>query len=554
MSAGVRRVRAMCVAFAAAGGVCLASPLSAAADGWSVVPTPNAGTTDNLLLGISCAGGTGCVAVGSHLDANGIYRTLVLRDTGGGWTVVASPNVGTGDNLLQGVHCLEGGGCWAVGYYVDASGVQHGLIERDTGSGWTLVSSPASSTRPDVLYSVTCAGAALCWAVGYHPYRPDVGIYTTLIEKNTGSGWAIVGSPNPGTSYNVLQGVSCTSGTDCSAVGYTASSLASRTLIEHFGGSGWSAIASPNTSASQNNQLNGVSCQADGSCWAVGLYDANGTGAFRTLIERNTGAGWGIVSSPNVSGVSNVLQGVACADGDCWAVGWYFSGQYQALIEHWTGSGWSIVASPPAGTGGNLLNGVSCAGASGCTAAGYLHGQRATQTLIEHSSSTAGADLLMNLRAASTSTVGSDLTYRLHITNRGPQDAAVLSVHFSLPLGTTFIGASDGGQLDSNQDSVRWHLPGVVAGQKLVLTVTLRMDVAKSMRAFASVHAATFDPNPAYDKSSVLTYVSARANSWPPRRHGPRLGGQEHRDHHGNDLRPCSSDPEGGQGSESCLM
>src|SRR5439155_11816710 len=51
------------------------------------------------------------------------------------------------------------------------------------------------------------------------------------------SGWSIVSSPNAsGAQNNVLPGVTCTSGMDCWAVGYSfVGSKAVRTLIEHWG-------------------------------------------------------------------------------------------------------------------------------------------------------------------------------------------------------------------------------------------------------------------------------------------------------------------------------
>ncbi len=507
---GGRSIRKDLAALVIALGIGLAIPLSVAADTWGVIKSPNVGAGDNILESIACAG-TECVAVGAFVNDSGEYQTLIEENTGSGWVVAPSPNTGPGTNILQGVTCISAGDCWAVGYYVDASGMQHGLVEHETGSQWTIVSSPSSAARPDILYGVTCAAADHCWAVGYHPFRPDQGIYRTLVEEYTGNGWTIVGSPNPGTAFNVLQNVACAGASDCWAVGYRSSGGVSQNLIERNTGSGWVTVTSANTSPTQNNQLNSVTCSSASHCWAVGYYDKSGGGAFRTLTEESTGSGWVIVSSPDFgTDVSNVLQGVTCASATtCWAVGWYFSGVYQALIEENTGGGWAIVTSPTVGALGNLLNGVSCAGASGCWSAGYYRASNTgSRTLIEHSSGAGGADLAMNLRAASTATVGHNLTYHLHVANRGPSDASDVHVHFSLPGGTTFVAASANGQLDANKDSVRWRLPGLASGEAIVLTVTLTMDEVKSMRAFASAHALAQDPNSANDSSSVLTKVT----------------------------------------------
>lgn len=52
-----------------------------------------------------------------HLDAaTGAQHTLVARDTGSGWQQVPAPDPGTGDKVLGGVSAA-GGTAWAVGYF-----------------------------------------------------------------------------------------------------------------------------------------------------------------------------------------------------------------------------------------------------------------------------------------------------------------------------------------------------------------------------------------------------------------------------------------------------
>ena len=65
------------------------------------------------------------------------------------------------------------------------------------------------------------------------------------------AGWSIVSSPNPGTSpYNFLSGVTCTSASQCWAVGYYVNGSGfGQTLIEQWDGTSWSVVASPNTDA-----------------------------------------------------------------------------------------------------------------------------------------------------------------------------------------------------------------------------------------------------------------------------------------------------------------
>src|SRR5207245_1388232 len=68
---------------------------------------------------------------------------------------------------------------------------------------------------------------------------------------------------------------------------------------------------------------------------------------------------WSVVSSPNVSTDTNILDGVAVVSAtDVWAVGNYRNGPAQTLVEHWNGTSWSVVSSPNVGTGDNYLSRV----------------------------------------------------------------------------------------------------------------------------------------------------------------------------------------------------
>ena len=58
------------------------------------------------------------------------------------------------------------------------------------------------------------------------------------------------------------------------------------TLIEHWDGTSWSIVTSPNGSTTQDNLLDSVTCTSASQCWAVGDY-YNGS-AYQTLIEQYT--------------------------------------------------------------------------------------------------------------------------------------------------------------------------------------------------------------------------------------------------------------------------
>src|SRR5579862_5765410 len=119
-----------------------------------------------------------------------------------GWVTVASPPAA----ILFDVACPTTSDCWGVG--VGAS--NQSVIEHYNGSTWSVVASPNPGTT-DELTGVACAGAADCWAVGLTRTGSS---QADLIEHYTGSAWALVTGPGAG-----LIGVTCVTSTDCWATG-----------------------------------------------------------------------------------------------------------------------------------------------------------------------------------------------------------------------------------------------------------------------------------------------------------------------------------------------
>src|SRR4029077_15289921 len=131
------------------------------------------------------------------------------------------------NNDLYAVTCTSDSQCWAVGLAADSSGNPHALIERWDGVSWTIVPPPTSSnTLAEALYGVTCTGLAQCWAVGFQS-TPSSTTEQTLIEQWNGVSWSIINSPGTGTAqFNELDAVTCTSASQCWAVGTGSTSSA----------------------------------------------------------------------------------------------------------------------------------------------------------------------------------------------------------------------------------------------------------------------------------------------------------------------------------------
>jgi hypothetical protein len=203
----------------------------------------------------------------------------------------------------------------------------------------------------------------------------------------TGQGltWSVAPSPNvkPATNNNELNGVSCVSAADCIAVGEQAGRTATGTLvsavIESWNGRAWSVVPSPQPG---NRALYGVSCTSAARCTAVGVNFVNPPNA--TLVESWNGTRWSVTPDP---GPGSELLGVSCVSPTaCTAVGDRLNSQgySQTLTELWNGTKWSTVPSPNMGhgTNENFLSGVSCISPTACTAVGQ-YGVSGSAPLIE---------------------------------------------------------------------------------------------------------------------------------------------------------------------------
>jgi hypothetical protein len=356
---------------------------------WSIATSPNTSSTqDNNLRGVTCTSATQCWAVGSYFADNGtIERTLIEQWNGSAWSIIASPNASP-RSVLNGVNCTSASNCWAVGYY---GTINQTLIEQWNGTAWTRIISRnlnPSGINTNYLQGINCTSASQCWAVGAYV---STNVYQTLVERWNGTSWSIVASPNISSSHgDNLANVACASASQCFTVGnYLDSALNAHPLVEQWDGTTWSIVTPPSNNT-QQSVLSGVTCPSASQCWAVGYYTAGSgfSAQYQTFVIHWDGTSWSIVASPDTSTTQlNILNAVTCnSTSDCWTVGYYQNSSfiYQTLIEHWDGSAWSVVSSPNSGTQSNYFNGITCSSASDCWAAGYDGVNGSYQTLTEH--------------------------------------------------------------------------------------------------------------------------------------------------------------------------
>jgi len=287
-------------------------------------------------------------------------KTFSVRWNGAKWLIDPIPDPAkTGLVNLNGVSCTSRLGCVAVGDDLDSQGSWQTLVERWNGKIWSILPTPTNAIGLGggwLLFAVACPRATNCFAAGWNNIG-GLGEPTTLVEQwKNGKTWSIVTNPRP-AGFCALNGVSCTSPASCTTVGWSATVQGPdefgppTTLVQHWNGTTWSTITSPNPGTT-NSQLGAVSCTSTTNCVAVG-QDTNAgdrDSAFQTSVERWNGTTWSTIASPNSASATNsVLAGVSCTSTtNCVAVGSYTTATVPSagLFEHWNGATWSIVTTP----------------------------------------------------------------------------------------------------------------------------------------------------------------------------------------------------------------
>jgi hypothetical protein len=137
---------------------------------WSIVSTPNVGTHDNVLIGVSAVSASDVWSVGFANDSNNIMRTLIEHWNGKSWKVVPSPNVGSPttilNNIITEVVAISADSLWTSGDYVLANGNTQTLLEHWNGSQWSVVQTPNIGSGGDYFQGIAADSANDIWAVG----------------------------------------------------------------------------------------------------------------------------------------------------------------------------------------------------------------------------------------------------------------------------------------------------------------------------------------------------------------------------------------------------
>jgi len=195
---------------------------------WSVIPSPNPGSTGNHLYGVKAIGPDDVWAVGQQLGASSPDEALIEHWDGSGWSVVPSPTHGSASAMLFSV-VGSARGVWAVGETDDAIQGSRPLVERFKNGAWTTVDLPQAGSIFTSLWGVSASDDTV-WAVGTFQ-DVAIGDNKTLILRGDEDRFRVVDGPNPGSGDNILGGIA-TTGDSLWAVGVYKNGGGRQTLIE----------------------------------------------------------------------------------------------------------------------------------------------------------------------------------------------------------------------------------------------------------------------------------------------------------------------------------
>jgi hypothetical protein len=375
---------------------------------WNTVASANASSGRNVLAGLAAIAPNDVWAVGFYVNGSSVYQTLAEHWDGSAWSIVTTPNVGPGNNLLTAVTAIGPGDVWAVGFWRpgNSTTVAQPLTEHWNGNGWTVVSAPTVPNYAVPLYGVGSDASGDVWAVGVSyvfPVQATGPRGQAFAIQWTGGGWSIVPTASvvapfagPGVDFMGLSGVKVLSPTDAWAVGdgqdYTGSTPVSPDMafIEHWNGSSWSQVQPP-THPNGDFLVDVQGTATD--LWVVGGQNqAYQSAADNVLIEHWNGATWteAIVPPPSPAAQSANLFGLGyIASNNVYAVGASASNPGtsleldQTLIERWNGATWSQVTSANPGMNDGL-SAIAAISANDVWAAGFNVVNNYSQTLTEN--------------------------------------------------------------------------------------------------------------------------------------------------------------------------
>jgi len=250
---------------------------------WSVIPSPDPGAVQNILYGVAALSDSDVWAVGADQDANRVWHTLAEHWDGTSWTVVPTPDPGSSGNQFYALTAVSSSSVYATGQQSGAAFPSQALIEHWNGRSWSALTPPADPAESLDPFGVTGTDAALTVAGAR---ESDAAPFTTLVAAGNPQQLNLLTTPNASSGEQDLFGAATAPDGSAWAAGWYINPASGNhgTLVEHGAGGQWSLAASPDPGTGDNG-LAAITAIPGGGLWAVGVTAASG--AFSTLIEHH---------------------------------------------------------------------------------------------------------------------------------------------------------------------------------------------------------------------------------------------------------------------------
>jgi hypothetical protein len=235
---------------------------------WRVAGTPRLDTQRDMLFSATAAGAGDVWAVGEQQDLSGRFGTLAEHFDGHNWSVVPTPNPGTSGNHLDAVAADGPDDVWAVGQRNDST-ADGPLVEHWDGRKWSVV--PVATAGGAVLDAVTVRGGEV-WAVGQTDNATAQARPLIVHIHNGQSDDSVLGTT--GSPFSNMTGVVATDQAIW-AVGTFADAASGnqRALVLRQSGDGWHAVPAP--SPGTGNAILGAIAASGEDLWAVGTAETD---------------------------------------------------------------------------------------------------------------------------------------------------------------------------------------------------------------------------------------------------------------------------------------
>jgi hypothetical protein len=218
------------------------------------------------------------VVIGSAFGSSGNSVQIIWTWNGKTWARQTATTGAKGTQTeLEAAHCFALTSCVVAGTTDTVSGTsvtESLLLATWNGKAFTPQHAGAVSLNFGIATDVWCFSPSHCAMTGV-----NIGVsgksstMTGFTEVWNGKTWTATKWAGPkGSTIAGLFGVSCTSATNCIAVGAAGTAKAMHAAALSYNGTKWSVLKVPSVGGGLNSDFEGVSCPKTANCVAIGNY------------------------------------------------------------------------------------------------------------------------------------------------------------------------------------------------------------------------------------------------------------------------------------------